>query len=700
LASTANGITNAHAIGTNYRDDWGKKISVYGSYSFADNTTFTKTTTNQTNSSTVPSTSSSTSSETDNPINHRFTFNLEYRADSLNYLKLTPTFSYASTDTHDQEDVATTRNGAANQAYKLTSVTTSKAPTEGMIFLYNHRFGGSRRNLSIYGTASATQTTSTDNPIYNYTAGSHFSPANQLINSNSHTTSFTGTVSYIEPIGKISYLELNYTYSHSYTTSNKTTDSLNSAGAATYLDTLSNNYKYTFTTNKVGLNYREVGAKYNYILGIGVQPSSLDGQSITTGVSTHAHEFNVIPTARYVYNFSRNESLSANYSGTSSQPSFTQLQPVVDFSNATYPVLGNPDLKPQFTNSFSLRYNSVGIASGNVFFVNASFSQIGNYVATNNITYPIQFNSAVLAAHPELKRLQNTTVVTYLNTNGYYTGSGQFTFSKPWAERKYTLMFGGNVTYANNINYTDSVSTNNVMSPSLRNVQKALTFTPSMRFRLDIQDVVDAQVLTNYAITKATNSLIGDNDNTNTRVLTMGLNGKNYFGDWTFSYDYTKQINSGYASNLHITNPNILSTYVERRFLKANRATVRLGAYDLFNQNSGYTTSALNGTVTESNVNRLGRYYMLSFTLRLQKFAGKLTTTDDSRRGNRGGGRGGNGAFGGRGNGTTGSGTGPNVPGGIPGAGGGGNGGGGNGGGGNGGGGFGGGGNGGGGFGQ
>ena len=33
------------AIGLNYRDQWGKKLSVYGSYSFADNTTFTNSNT-------------------------------------------------------------------------------------------------------------------------------------------------------------------------------------------------------------------------------------------------------------------------------------------------------------------------------------------------------------------------------------------------------------------------------------------------------------------------------------------------------------------------------------------------------------------------------------------------------------------------------------------------------------------------------
>jgi NAD-dependent SIR2 family protein deacetylase len=34
--STANGITTNRSLGLNYRNEWGKKITAYGSYSFAD----------------------------------------------------------------------------------------------------------------------------------------------------------------------------------------------------------------------------------------------------------------------------------------------------------------------------------------------------------------------------------------------------------------------------------------------------------------------------------------------------------------------------------------------------------------------------------------------------------------------------------------------------------------------------------------
>src|SRR6202000_135612 len=141
-------------------------------------------------------------------------------------------------------------------------------------------------------------------------------------------------------IGRRTYLEFNYAFSRAITDNNKQTDTLyNPATFAFRSDSaLSTLYNYTYTTNKFGLNYRFIEKKYNYTLGVGVQPSVLDGDSPTTGAVTHINSVNVIPTARFVYNFSRSKTLSFNYNGSTSQPSFAQLQPVIDFSNALYPV--------------------------------------------------------------------------------------------------------------------------------------------------------------------------------------------------------------------------------------------------------------------------------------------------------------------------------------------------------------------------
>ncbi|WP_214073826.1 outer membrane beta-barrel protein [Mucilaginibacter sp. dw_454] len=658
LASTKDGITDAHAVGLNYRDQWGKYVSVYGSYSFSDNTTFTQSNTLRTNSGQATDNTNATTAN-DNPINHRFNFNLEYKPDTINYLKISPTFTYASTNSTSLEDVVVHDAGVTTQAYKTNIASNSSTPTFSTNLLFNHRFPKRGRNLSVYGQVSTSTSNSYTNPIVNNTVGTLNVPANQVSNTQNRTTSYGGNLSYLEPVGKISYLELNYNYNRSYTTNDKETDTLSAANTYNNYSLLSNNYNYTFVTNRVGLNFRVIDTKYNYTLGVGIQPSTLDGRSITNNIDTHRDQTNIVPAARFVYNFSRNETLSLNYNGSSTAPTFTQLQPVVDLTSASYPVEGNPDLKQQFTNNFSLRYNSFGLATGNILFLNTSFTSIGDYVASRTTTYN-RLSSAVLNADPTLKNFSNTTLTRYVNADGYYSAAAQALFAKPWDERRYTFFINGNITYNKYPAFVDMVDSNNVASATLKNISKTLTFTPGLRFRLDIPNVVDAQASSNYSISKTDNSLTGTSSltqNVNIRALTLGLTGKNYFGDWTFSYDYSKQINSGYT--IPVTNPNILSLYLERRFLAQNRATIRFAAYDLFNQNTGFSVTSDGASVTQTSVNRLGRYYMVTFALRLQKFAGRAPVQDgDGSYRNGGGGgdrprgqRGGGGGFGGGGNG-------------------------------------------------
>jgi uncharacterized membrane protein YgcG len=666
-ASTANGITDAKSIGFNYRDQWGKTLSVYGSYSFADNSTNTISTTLQKNNSNNVTTANNnqSSNETDGSINHRVSWNMEWKPDTLNYIKFTPTYSYGSTTTNAFDSNNFSALNLVTQVYgtylNYYTNTTGNSNTNsyGATILYNHRFNGHGRNFSVQANGSSSPNFQFQNPVSVYLIGKPNAPQNQYINIDSHTNSFGSTFSYIEPLSKVSFLEGSYTYSYAHTTNDKLVDTVQYSSvnvpfqplAISLYDNLSNTFNYTFITNRFALNYRFIKEKYNFTLGLGIQPAELKGFSPATAtqqsVSTDVTTTNFSPTLRYVYNFSRSQAFTLNYNGSNNQPTYTELNPRLDVSNASYPVQGNPNLKPEFANNISLRYNQFSFGTGNILFTNLSFSQIDNRIVANTTLYPRNYK-----LNPTLN---NAILTSYANADGYYSGQGFFTYAKPWDKRKYTLIFNGSVTYANNISYVSNVNANadsvSYSTITNKNIAKTLTFTPGMRFRVDITDVIDAQASASYGITKTNNSLASA-PYSDYRTTLLGINGKNYlWTNWTFSYDYSKTIYSGFAGT--VTDPNILTTYLERRFLKNNAATIRATVYDLFNENTGYTNSTTATQTTSTNVNRLGRYYLLTFTLRLQKFAGKAPSQDmgpdggGRRRGGDGGGRGGNGGGGG-----------------------------------------------------
>ena len=333
----------------------------------------------------------------------------------------------SSANTYDTTALATD--------YIVNSNSHSETPNYGINALYNHRFNSHGRNFSVNVGVGRSSNDQYQNPNYTYNYGTPTAPLTQFITTNSKTDTVGTSVSFIEPISRRSYVELNYNYKNSNTTSDKLTDTLASSGQINEYPLLSNNYSFSFITNRVGINYRFVEKKYNYVLGVTAQPSVLDGSS-PESAPTHVNNFNFSPNAHFIYNFSRTQSFSANFSGSSVSPTYTQLQPVADFSNALYPVIGNPDLKQQYNNTLSFRYNKFNFQSGNVYCMNISFIQYDNSIVANTTYY-----NKVYAPNGQPSKLAGTIATCYQNTDGYYSTQAFYVFAKPWDKRKYNLFF-------------------------------------------------------------------------------------------------------------------------------------------------------------------------------------------------------------------------------------------------------------------
>ncbi|RFZ85420.1 TonB-dependent receptor [Mucilaginibacter terrenus] len=613
--STANGITTNRSLGFNYRNEWGKKITAYGSYSFADRDKLATTTSQQQNlfqSGTIINNDNS-ESKTHN-LNHRFDFNIEYRIDTLNYLKVNPSFSYNSSNDNTSDVFSNTRNNSLVTGNEL-ALTNATSPSGGVSVLYNHKFRKKGRNFSINTNLNYSKNTQDLNDQYTTRQDTVVTPLYQQINTNNSSSRVGVSLSYTEPLVAGNFLEANYAYNRSNTDNERDNFNIDPlTGVQTFTDSLSTLYNYQFITNRFGLNLRGVKAKYNYTLGLAVQPTELNGQS--KNFSTSTHTFNYIPTARFIYNFSRNHSLAVNYTGSNNQPSFTQLQLQPDFSNPQNRVYGNPDLKPEFSNNISLRYNQFDIASGNSLFTNLSFTSTQDKIVAN--TRPVTLDSSAIGTR------NNTAQETrYLNTDGFYSANGNYAFSKPFANRKFTVTLNGGASFSNNVSFIEDE----------RNVGKNWVFNQGARLRIDIDSLMDTEISGNYSVNTTKYSL-PSSINTNARTWTLGLDGRNYFfNDWVLGYNLTQTINNGFSSTVK-ANPTLLSTYVEYQFLKSHIGSLRFQAFDLFNQNTGVSRSVAGNQIIDTRTNRLGRYFMLTFTLRLQKFAGS-----QRGRGNGGGGR-------------------------------------------------------------
>ena len=597
------GINVSKSLGVNFRDQWGPKVTAYGSYSLSERNSLTINNTTQQNffqASTVTNIQNSNNDAVN--TNHRFQFNIEYKIDSFNYIKITPNVSYRVSDADNFSDFLFLGvNDRKTNEGITSSISHSEAPNFSGTVLFNHRFRRKGRTLSLNLNAGSSATEAIDDfqnisTIYLPGGGTRDSALYQNILQDNKNKNGSVRASYIEPLSRKKSLEFNYAYTRQLTGNDRENYLVDPAtGQLTYIDSLSNIFDNTYITNRFGINYRTNEKKYNYSIGLAVQPASIETNSITGKYSFRQDIVNYFPLVRYAYNFSRSRSLSINYNGSTNQPSISQLQPVTDFSNPQFITIGNPNLRPEFNNVFSMRYNNFDFISGNVFFGNISASFTNDKIVSNvaNKGFGVQ-------------------ETRYLNRNGYYTLSGFYNFSRPLQNRKYVFSLGGNATFFNNVSFVNDQENN------------GKNWLIGQRFSFDykLKKWLETNLALNFSLNNSEYSLQQQLNNT-TRAWIVSHNSRIFLPKGlVFNYDIEKTINDGFASNVSV-NPLIINANLEKQFFKKKTLSLKLQAMDILNENTNISRSVSATGFTDSRTNRLGRYYMLSFIFRLNKFQGQ-----------------------------------------------------------------------------
>ncbi|MBK6828190.1 MAG: TonB-dependent receptor [Chitinophagaceae bacterium] len=274
-----NGINDTKAIGFNYRDEWGKKITVYGGLVLTSRNSNTITNTSQQNLfSNSSNLITQDTYDTTKGINKRFTFNLEYKPDSNNYIKFSPQITFRNTKTSSVTnfDTESGTQGKTNYGFS-TLLSDSKSPTYSGSLLYNHRFGKKGRTMSLNFTGSSSLTNQDDeienNSSYITAGGVATTVQYQDIKQENQNYSYGLKASYTEPLSLKNNLEFNYSYNKQFTGNDKKTYDIDQAtNSSQYVDSLSNVYDNDYTTHRFGTNFRHTEKKFQYTVGVAVQP--------------------------------------------------------------------------------------------------------------------------------------------------------------------------------------------------------------------------------------------------------------------------------------------------------------------------------------------------------------------------------------------------------------------------------------------
>jgi len=343
-----------------------------------------------------------------------------------------------------------------------------------------------------------------------------------------------------------------------------------------------------------------VKKKYNYTIGVNAQPINQKGYSVSRDSSyTPIKRVNMLPSANFAYNFTRNKTLRFFYNGDANQPSFTQLQPVKDISNPQYQTLGNPLLKPSVAHIFSTSFNNLNFLTGQTFFVGANYNFTNNQIVNN--TSRVGGNGSQLT--------------TFENVDGNYTVSGFYNFSKPWKNRTYIISFNGTAALNNNISLIDGQ----------RNLAKNLLLAQGIKFEFNWKDWLEIDFGGRYGLNRVRYTLPGQ-QNVDYGSWTLTNNMRiDIPGGWVLRSDLEYIINRGLSSSVN-QNIALLNSSFEKTIFKKKNGIFRISGYDIFKQNTSIARTINGNNIVDTRVNRLTRYFMMTFIYRFNKFSGAQTS--------------------------------------------------------------------------
>ncbi|WP_179021427.1 outer membrane beta-barrel family protein [Winogradskyella forsetii] len=290
---------------------------------------------------------------------HNLNLNFDYYLDDKNTLSLTSTglyLPYFKYQIRNNTNI-TDENLAFQSRFTADNLSRDNKFNIGTDVIFRHDFENSA-NLSFNGHYT----------IYNYDRNqnvitNNFDMNNMFVNrsefntvSNQKTNIITGKIDYNLPISNTSNFDAGVKYSNINTDSNITR--LDIIGGSEVVNTANTDaFKYDEKVFAAYSNYSKSWDKWDLSLGLRVEQSNIEGESVILNDTNTQDYFGWFPNASLSYRIIEDASIKANYKRSIARPSYTDLNPFTFFLNENTVVLGNPNLVPTYIDHYVLGTN-------------------------------------------------------------------------------------------------------------------------------------------------------------------------------------------------------------------------------------------------------------------------------------------------------------------------------------------------------
>lgn len=353
----------------------------------------------------------------------------DYLIDNRNTLTISAALPNGQFNSNQDDDIRidTLSNPITTQWANRTTVNKRKFRNFGPSIGYKHLFPKSGHELTAdvnYNRSSNSGGGDYTTNYYDYNGNVIGNPALQNLTSSGSNSFWTIQSDYILPI-KNGKLEAGVRAA----LRNNKNENVNSAynwDVHKYIPitSASSNYKFKDQVYAAYSSYSsKIGESLSYQLGLRVESSRYTGNLLTTGQEfSNKYPFQLFPSVFITKSFGGGNDVQFNYSRRINRPNFFQLIPFYDVSDVLNISVGNPGLRPEFTNSFEMNYNAP-LGKGHSILTSVYYKQTNNLITR----YQALQHDVPL---PD-GNLDSAMVISYINANSSRSYGLELTSKNP-----------------------------------------------------------------------------------------------------------------------------------------------------------------------------------------------------------------------------------------------------------------------------
>lgn len=288
-----------------------------------------------------------------------------------------------------------------------------------------HNFPKSGHQLTMDGQYNKSKNENLNlisNNNYRNNGGPLTGSSTQQQNGNGSNERMNAQVDYTNPLTDKTKLEAGARFNQTKTSSQNIYNLVGAGNVLIPQPLLSSKFNYTDQISAAYATFSsKIGEKFGYQVGLRMESSNYKGTvysstrrtggAIVDTISNFSISYPVslFPSVFLSQELPNSQQLQLNYSRRINRPGFFQLFPFVDYSDSLNLSRGNPNLKPEFTNSLELSYSK-------------------NFDRTNNLILSVYYkNTNGLITRYQVEETNPVTnrpvwVNTYINANSSFVG--------------------------------------------------------------------------------------------------------------------------------------------------------------------------------------------------------------------------------------------------------------------------------------